>query len=67
MATVKKSIKAPAKKASSVNAATKTKNAAQVSVSKAGPKSIKKEGSDKGIQKKNNHSGESEKVISSQK
>ncbi len=52
MATVKKSIKAPAKKASSVNAATKTKNAAQVSVSKAGPKSIKKEGSDKGIQKK---------------
>lgn len=52
MATVKKSIKAPAKKASSVNAATKTKNAAQVSVSKAGSKSIKKEGSDKGIQKK---------------
>jgi uroporphyrinogen-III synthase len=52
MATVKKSIKAPAKKASSVNAATKTKNAAQISVSKAGSKSVKKEGSDKGIQKK---------------
>jgi uroporphyrinogen-III synthase len=52
MATVKKSIKAPAKKASSVNSATKTKNAVQVSVAKAGSKSIKKDESNKGIQKK---------------
>jgi len=63
MATVKKSIKAPAKKASLVNSASKTKNAAKVSEVKTRSKSVKKEESVKETQRKTIASGKENKPI----
>ena len=63
MATVKKSVKAPAKKASLVNSASKTKNAAKVSEVKTRSKSVKKEESVKETQRKTIATGKENKPV----
>lgn len=63
MATVKKSVKAPAKKASLVNSASKTKNAAKVSEVKTRSKSVKKEESVKETQRKTIPTGKENKPV----